>query len=193
MYKLFGAIWLKNYFQKINQEMTVTNLALSLMNAILIGLGATFTFDLWALLLKYAFKINPSKMCLVGRWIRHMPAGIFWHSDITSAPQKIAECAVGWIAHYLIGSAFAITFVAFVGSNWLRHPALMPAIIFGIVTVAMPFCIMQPAFGLGLAAAKTPNPAQARLRTLMNHTVFGAGLYLFSWLINLVAAGIWHQ
>jgi len=115
-----------------------------------------------------------------------MREGIFWHSNITSAPQKSAECTVGWIAHYMIGITFAIAFVALAGNNWLQHPTLIPAIIFGVVTVLMPFFIMQPSFGLGLAASKTSNPAQARLRSLMNHIAFGVGLYLFGLLINLL-------
>ena len=36
----------------------MNDLALSLVRAILIGLGATLTTDLWALLLKRAFKIT---------------------------------------------------------------------------------------------------------------------------------------
>ena len=45
-------------------------LALSLVSAILMGLGATLTFDLWGLFLKQAFNITPSNICLVGRWLR---------------------------------------------------------------------------------------------------------------------------
>jgi len=162
----------------------MSNLTLSLISAIFIGLGATLTTDLWALFLKRAFMIAAPNYCLVGRWLRTMPEGVFTHSNIASAPQKSAECAIGWIAHYLIGVTFAIVFVALVGNNWLQHPKLISAIIFGVVTVLMPFFIMQPAFGLGFAASKTPIPTQARLRSLMNHTVFGAGLYLFALLIN---------
>jgi hypothetical protein len=162
----------------------MTDLALSLISAILIGLGATLTTDLWALFLKRAFKIAPPNYCLVGRWLRYMSEGIFKHSNIASAPQKSAECTVGWIAHYMIGITFSIAFVALVGNNWLQHPKLVPAIIFGVVTVLMPFFIMQPSFGLGLAASKTSNPTQARFRSLMNHTVFGAGLYLFGLFVN---------
>ena len=44
--------------------------------------------------------------------------------------------------------------------------------------------IMQPALGLGIAASKTSKPMQARLRTLINHTVFGIGLYLFGLVVN---------
>ena len=162
----------------------MNDLTLSLISAILIGLGATLTTDLWALFLRRVFKITSPNYCLVGRWLRYMPEGIFNHSNIASAPQKSAECTVGWIAHYLIGITFAIAFVAFVGNNWLQHPKLIPAIIFGVVTVLMPFFIMQPSFGLGLAASKTSNPMQARFRSLINHTAFGIGLYLFGLLIN---------
>ena len=167
----------------------MNTLALSLIRSILIGLGATLTFDLWGLFLKYTFQITPSNICLVGRWLRTMPEGIFTHSNIASAPRKSAECTVGWIAHYMIGITFASVFVAFVGNSWLQHPTLIPAIGFGIVTVLAPFFIMQPSFGLGFAAAKTANPTQARLRSLMNHTAFGVGLYLFAlladWLLRV--------
>lgn len=162
----------------------MNNQVIALISAIFIGLGATLIFDLWGLFLKRAFKITPSNICLVGRWLRYMSEGIFTHSNIVSAPQKSAECTVGWIAHYLIGITFAIAFVALMGDNWLKHPTLIPAIIFGVVTVLAPFCIMQPSLGLGFASSKMSNPAQARLRSLMNHTAFGVGLYLFAWLVN---------
>lgn len=164
----------------------MNNLFLYFMPTILIGLGATLTFDLWALFLKRAFQITPSDICLVGRWLRTMPEGIFRHSNIRSAPQKGKECMIGWAAHYMIGTAFAITFVALVGDNWLQQPRLIPALLFGVVTVLAPFCIMHPAFGLGFAAAKTANPLQARVRSLLNHTAFGCGLYVFGWLVNWV-------
>jgi hypothetical protein len=41
-----------------------------------------------------------------------------------------------------------------------------------------PFFIMQPSFGLGVAASRTPDPTQARLKSLATHTIFGLGLYL---------------
>lgn len=160
---------------------TITFFFISIM---FLGIGATLMFDLWTLLLKYIFKINPSNMCLIGRWIRYMPEGIFSHANIASVPQKSAECIVGWLAHYAIGIVFAAAFVALTGAAWLESPTFLPALIFGVLMVAAPFLLMQPAMGLGIAASKTPNPSQARLRTLMNHTAFGIGLYLFGLLAN---------
>lgn len=146
------------------------------------GLGATLTFDLWVFFLRHAFNIPASNICLVGRWLRYMPEGIFKHSNLSSAPPKSAECVIGWAAHYLIGILFAAAFVASAGNGWLQRPILISAIVFGVVTVLAPFLIMQPLFGLGIAASKTSNPLQARLRSLVNHMVFGLGLYLFGWL-----------
>ncbi|MCW5853731.1 MAG: DUF2938 family protein, partial [Anaerolineae bacterium] len=113
----------------------MNTLASPLLSAIAIGLGATLTFDLWALFLKHAFQMTPSNICLVGRWLRYMPEGTFKHSNIAAAPRQSAECIVGWTAHYLIGITFTIVFVALVGNHWLQHPTLVPALVFGVITV----------------------------------------------------------
>jgi hypothetical protein len=47
-----------------------------------------------------------------------------------------------------------------------------------LLAVVFPFFIMQPSFGLGIAASRTPKPTQARLKSLATHTVFGVGLYV---------------
>ena len=161
-------------------------LTLPIISAVLMGIGATLTFDLWGLFLKYAFRIPPSNICLVGRWLRYMPAGVFRHANIAASPRKSAECLVGWVSHYLIGVTFAGIFVGLMGSRWLEHPVSAPAIAFGVATFLAPFLIMQPSFGFGVAASKSANPTQARIRTLMNHVAFGVGLYVFGWLVCLL-------
>jgi hypothetical protein len=107
-----------------------------------------------------------------------MPDGTFRHASIGAARQEQGECAVGWIAHYSIGGALAVGFVAIVGREWLARPAALPAIAYGIVTIVFPFFLMQPSLGLGIAGSRTPAPAKARLKSLATHAVFGAGLYL---------------
>ena len=156
-----------------------------IVGAMLVGMGATLVMDLWALFLKRSFNIPSLNYCFVGRWLCHMAVGTFKHASIAAATEKQSECALGWVAHYLIGAGFALVLVMFVSVSWLERPTLWPALLFGIGTVVMPFLIMQPSFGLGVAAAKTPKPTQARLRSLMAHTVFGIGLYLSALLLSL--------
>jgi uncharacterized membrane protein YagU involved in acid resistance len=106
-----------------------------------------------------------------------MPAGTLQHASITAALQKSHECTVGWIAHYTIGVVFALAFVLASG-DWLARPTVLPAVLYGIATVVFPFFILQPSFGLGMAASRTPHPMRARLKSLMTHTIFGIGLYV---------------
>jgi len=155
----------------------------ALVGGILIGIGATLTFDLWALFAKRAFQLTPSNICLVGRWLRSMPDGTLIHANIGAAPPKRLECVVGWIAHYLIGVGFGLAFVAVAGAGWLQRPTLLPALAYGVATVLAPFLIMQPAMGLGVAASRSSDPWQARLRSVLNHTAFGTGLYLSALLL----------
>jgi hypothetical protein len=149
-----------------------------LLGAIVVGIGATLVMDLWNLFLKHAFGIPSLNYCLLGRWVRHMLRGTLRHASITAAPRKPHECTVGLMAHYSIGVVLALLFIVFTSSDWLVRPTVLPALLYGIGTVVFPFFIMQPSFGLGIAASRTPNPTQARLKSLATHVVFGAGLYL---------------
>ena len=63
-------------------------------------------------------------------------------------------------------------------SDILIFAVVLLALAFGALTVAAPLLLMQPAFGMGLAASRTPKPWQVRSRALLTHLVFGAGLYL---------------
>jgi len=148
------------------------------MEVIVVGVGATLFMDVWALLLQYAFRVPPPNYCLVGRWFGHMPQGRFIHSSIAAAQQKKSECVLGWIAHYVVGVTYGLAFIILAPDSWLGRPTLLPALLFGVVTVLVPFLVMQPSFGLGVAASRAPNPAQARLRSVMAHTAFGVGLYV---------------
>ena len=151
-----------------------------LLAAALVGIGATLLIDLWALLLRRAFSIPSLSYCLLGRWVLHMPGGTFVHRSIAAAPPKPHECATGWMAHYLIGTVFAVVFVLLASGRWLERPTLWPALAFGVATTLVPYFVMQPSLGLGFAASRTPRPNQARLKSLATHTVFGLGLYLWA-------------
>jgi len=150
-----------------------------------IGAGATVVMDLWAVLRKRLFGIPSLDYALVGRWLVHLTRGRFFHDPIGKSPRVAGERAIGWTAHYLIGIAFAAVLLASWGLEWARQPTLAPALIVGIGTVVLPFCVMQPAMGAGFAASRTPRPAMARFQSLVTHTVFGAGLYAAAWVARV--------
>jgi len=82
------------------------------------------------------------------------------------------------LTHYAVGIGYALALVAFVGAGWVNHPTPVPAVAFGLATVVAPLFVMQPAMGSGVAGSKTAAPLKTCLRAVVNHGVFGVGLYL---------------
>ncbi|MGQ0512202.1 MAG: DUF2938 domain-containing protein [Betaproteobacteria bacterium] len=155
------------------------------LNAVLVGVGATAVMDLWALARRPLLGVPLPDYGLVGRWLGHMPRGRFRHERIAASPAVRGERWIGWIAHYLIGIGFAGVLLALWGLDWARDPALAPALLVGVGSVAAPFLVMQPGMGAGLAARRTPRPWAARVQSLVTHAVFGFGLYAAGLLVNL--------
>jgi hypothetical protein len=147
------------------------------LDAVLIGTGATMFMDLAALARKHLFGTPLADYALVGRWIAYMRRGRFIHRPITASSPVQGEAVIGWIAHYGIGMFFAFLLLALTGGDWVRHPTILPALAMGIGSLAAPFFLMQPGMGLGIAARKSLKPGAARLRSLVTHSVFGLGLY----------------
>lgn len=157
-----------------------------LLKAVTIGVGATLLMDLWNLFLKRAFGIPSLNYCFLGRWVLHIPGGTFRHPSIAKAAPRSFECQIGWLTHYTIGVSLSIVFIAIVSIDWVARPTLTPALVYGIATVVFPFFVLQPSLGLGIASAKTANPAKARLKSLATHFVFGVGMYLTALAISRV-------
>jgi hypothetical protein len=150
-----------------------------------IGVGATAIMDLGGEVVRRLTGVQPLDYRLLGRWIGHMPQGTLRHKNIRAAEPVPYERELGWAAHYTIGTAFAGLLVA-TRPTWAGRPTLLPALVTGIATTAAPWFLMQPAFGLGVAASKTPEPAVARMRSLRTHAIYGVGLYVAGSAVALV-------
>jgi hypothetical protein len=142
-----------------------------------IGIGATAIMDLWLMLLQ-RLGVPTLKFAMIGRWVGHWRRGVWRHEAIAKAASVKGEIALGWLVHYLTGIAFATLLLVIWGMQWALSPTLLPALGLGIATVAAPWLLMQPAMGAGIASSRTPSPAKNRARSLVNHAVFGLGLYV---------------
>lgn len=145
--------------------------------SVLVGVGATATMDLGGEVIRRTVGTPPLDYALVGRWLGHMPEGTFTHDDIGAATRVPGEREIGMVAHYGIGVGFA-GLLMMCHPEWADRPTLTPALALGLGSTLAPFALMQPAFGLGFAASKTPHPTLARLRSLRAHAIYGLGLYL---------------
>lgn len=148
----------------------------TMMDAALVGAGATLFLDGFALARRQALGTPLPDYGLVGRWIASLPRTLR-HDSIAAAPPHRFERPIGWATHYAVGIAFAAILLAVAGPAWAQRPTLAPAMIVGIASALAPFLVMQPAMGAGIASRRTPNPSAARMRTLTTHAVFGFGLY----------------
>lgn len=150
---------------------------------VLVGVGATVVMDLWSMILK-CLGIATLDYSMVGRWAGHLRRGTFAHTSIGKAAPVRGESALGWAIHYAVGIAFATLLIGLYGVQWLHDPKWLPALMVGTLTVVIPYFVMQPAMGAGVAASRTPTPWRNRLRSLLSHGVFGAGLYLSATVFN---------
>jgi len=154
---------------------------------VLIGAGATAVMDGWLLLLKAA-GIPTGSFALIGRWVGHLARGCLTHAAIAKSAPVSGELVLGWLTHYAVGVGYAGLLVVMLGMGWTRQPSVLPALAFGIATVLVPWFVMQPAMGAGIASSRTATPVANGLRSLANHAVFGAGLFFTA----LVVAPIWR-
>jgi len=157
-----------------------------LATSALIGIAGSAFIDAWSLVLRRAFHVATLDYAMLGRWIGHFPRGRFFHQRISAAEPVRGERPVGWVAHYAIGIGFAFLLLALWGSDWANSPTILPPLLVGIGSIVAPWFIMQPAFGAGIAGAKTANPLAGRLRNLGTHTVYGLGLYLSALAISFI-------
>lgn len=146
---------------------------------VVVGVGATLVMDMWILLLR-RIGVPALDYSMLGRWCGHWFHGIWFHTSIKDAPAVRGEKVCGWAVHYLTGIAFAGALVHIAGPQWITKPALLPAISFGAATVLLPWLLLQPALGAGVAAAKTPRPWFSRTLSLATHLVFGFGLFFIA-------------
>jgi hypothetical protein len=150
----------------------------SLLRGIAIGVGATVVLDLWGLLLKRLFGVPTRNWALVGRWVGHFPRGTLVHASIGAAAPIRHELTLGWVFHYFVGALYGVALVAIEGLAWAHAPTLLPALVVSWVMLVAPLFVMDPAMGGGIAYSRAPKPNIARLRALMNHTVYGLALYV---------------
>ncbi|MDN8618675.1 DUF2938 domain-containing protein [Variovorax ginsengisoli] len=144
---------------------------------VLIGVIGTAVMDMWLLILS-RLGVSTTDWRLVGRWVGQMAQGRFAHASIAEAAPVRGEHSLGWLMHYGVGIAYAAALVAVMGADWAGQPTILHALAFGLVTAAVPLFVMQPAMGSGFAGSNTKAPVWNCVRTIANHAVFGAGLYV---------------
>ena len=136
--------------------------------------------DLVAVLLSKLKIIQPLiESKIVGRWVLYMLKGKFIHTDISKAPELEREKEVALIAHYLIGIVLALIFLFFENLVPTAQILILTPILFGLLTVLLPWLWLYPSIGLGFLALKTQRTSTYLITSTINHFNFGLGIAIW--------------
>ena len=146
------------------------------IDIILAGIGACIVFDLWQRGLQRLTGIPPSNWAMVGRWLIGLVTGHgMIQAGLAPRPAYPRELPAGWALHYAVAIGYAAVYAAMMQAGWITAGAL-DGLLFGVVSVVVPWFFFMPATGTGLMARLSPNPRLACGLALKMHAIFGVAL-----------------
>ena len=143
-----------------------------------VGVVACAIFDLWQRVFQKMTAIPPSNWAMVGRWsLGLMTSGQLIARDLESQAERKNELAVGWLVHYSVAIGYAAVYA------WLMYATILQAglidgLIFGVISVVVPWFFFLPCLGKGMLARLTSNPPMVCALALMMHSLFGVSIGL---------------
>ena len=104
--------------------------------------------------------------------------GRFLHEDIRRSTPVRNELLAGRIFHYSTGGSVALIYPAFYFSFNLPMPEnhLIPSLVFGLATVALPWFLLFPAYGYGFLGARAPANSRPLIEPTIEHVLYGIGI-----------------
>ena len=89
------------------------------------------------------------------------------------------ELIIGWVFHYSVAILYSIFFYILLKYE-ICNASLMNGVIFGFLSVIVPWFFFMPVLGKGFMGMKTPSPLMACSLAVGSHVVIGTsigGLY----------------
>ena len=140
---------------------------------LIVGVVACAIFDLWQRVFQKLTAIPPSNWAIVGRWIIGLVTnGQLIACNLESQAERKNELAVGWLVHYSVAIGYAAVYAWFMHATILQA-GLIDGLIFGVISVAVPWFFFLPCLGKGMLARLAPNPPLVCGLALMMHSLFG--------------------
>ena len=155
------------------------------LEIVIVGVGACVVFDVWQRIFHWFTAIPPSNWAIVGRWtIGLLTSGQVMAHDLELRPNRRNELGVGWFVHYAVAVVYAAIFMLLMRANILSD-GFTDGLLFGVVSVVVPWLFFLPCLGKGIMGRLTPNPPLVCALALMMHSIFGVaiglGFSFFAW------------
>ncbi len=82
------------------------------------------------------------------------------------------ELLIGWLFHYWVAVVYAYAYYFLLAVDIL-DTSILSGLIFGLISVIIPWFFYLPATGKGFMGSKTPKPNLTRLLSTSSHVVVG--------------------
>ena len=141
--------------------------------------------DLWQLIFHKLCGLPPTNWRFVGRWLLVLLSErIVFNTSLASTPEVEGEAAAGWLLHYAVGGVYVLIYFVLWQHLNVLPPTLVDGVLFGVLSVVVPWFFFMPALGAGVLARNTPRPLLSCAAALATHSIFGLAIaYLLGVLI----------
>ena len=143
------------------------------------GVIACLAMDVWQQVLKKLTGIAPSDWAIAGRWLLcSFASKNMYQPTIASQPTRPHELKAGWLMHYIVGIIYAVVFWLLMYVNNILSATLLDGLLFGAISVVVPWFYMMPCTGKGIMAYRTSTQFKACALALATHLIFGVAMAL---------------
>ena len=147
---------------------------MEIFHIVIIGIVSCLSMDMWQRLLKLLYDINPSDWGVVGRWfVLVVFRGKIYNPTIDEEVPIKNELMIGWIVHYSVAILYSVFFFILLKYE-ICGASLMNGIIFGLISVIIPWFFFMPVLGKGFLGIKTQSPFMACSLAVGSHIAIGA-------------------
>ena len=152
---------------------------MEIFHIVIIGIVSCLAMDMWQRLLKLLYSINPSDWSVVGRWfVLVVSERQIYNPTIDQVAPIKNELIIGWIVHYSVAILYSIFFYILLEYG-ICSASLINGIIFGLISVVVPWLFFMPVLGKGFLGMKTPSPLMACSLAVGSHIAIGASIGSF--------------
>ena len=149
---------------------------MEIFHIVIIGIVSCVVMDLWQRLLKLLYSINPSDWSVVGRWfVLVVSERQIYNPTIDQVAPIKNELIIGWTVHYSVAILYSIFFYILLEYG-ICTASLINGIIFGLISVVVPWFFFMPVLGKGFLGMKTPSPLMACSLAVGSHIAIGASI-----------------
>ena len=119
------------------------------------------------------FKITPTNWSTTGRWfIMLINNKIIINENLDNEDPVKYELQIGWVFHYWVAIVYGYIYY-FLTVVDILDTSILSGLIFGLISIIVPWFFYLPATGKGFLGNKTPNPTLTRLLSTSSHVVVG--------------------